>query len=197
MIYIPVRERKSQARYITVTINTETLLILVLLHKKWGGKKGEQTKTERTCISKTEETGQWKAKPPVGQQQMSLLLQIKAKFHFNWCRVHLCLHRCFRVRAIKTCKLSQRRLPQHVFTLISKPIFAFYPLYNRHLHRCSVVCMCAHPNPCWVLAYLSFSSPVLSRLPVIFSLLLPCGAALRAPAAAMSCRRGCSPQVIG
>lgn len=31
---------------------------------------------------KTEETGQWKTKPPVGQQQMSLLLQIKAKFHF-------------------------------------------------------------------------------------------------------------------
>lgn len=43
MIYSPVRERKSQARYFTVTLKTESLLILVLLHKKWK-KKGEQTK---------------------------------------------------------------------------------------------------------------------------------------------------------
>lgn len=57
------------------------------------GKKKENTQKQSGPAS--QKTGQWKAKPPVGQQQMSLLLQIKAKFHFKLCGVHLCLHHCF------------------------------------------------------------------------------------------------------
>lgn len=100
-VYLPVRERKSQTRNITVNINT--VLVLVLLHKNW--KKENQTETERTCVSKAEKIGQRKAKAAVGQPHMSLLLQIKAKGHFQCCRFHLCLRRCFQVRAINKADL--------------------------------------------------------------------------------------------